>query len=180
MSQCYSLQESSVFEIDVAKPNGWIRLWILLSAIWVCVLACDGYIFLPRQASAYRHWAHDTKRRIEDHQGNLKMEALLGDARQQQRHPSAAKSLSGEPSFQPVNVDPTRESIESAQARFRQHYPKSSGFKEINQRNESRLSQIRRTQVRGLKIFLLLAIVPPIVLYLLGYGVSWVRRGFAN
>ena len=153
------------------KLNGWQRLWILGSAVWLCGVLAFTVGHFPKTTPVYQVWANKTADAINHYgtaEGALQM---LSDAIHGKRIRDNAP--------QQADVAPDEDSIIAAQAKFLKAHPDGLDFSPLNTEYRDRLAQLRQDRAHLIERAIVAAILPCLLVYLLGYGVLWVRRGFA-
>lgn len=179
------------------KLNGWQRLWIVLSLIWYCLIALVIIMGTrPQSLPIYTQWAAKTKEIID--KTPTARERLW--AQQQRKAGSNSKVVSGLApevlaalgmiySSPYAKMAATQASIHSAQDRFIAYLraspkrlplsgPATTQFQKLNVDFKSRLQNLRIERRREIVRAVEVALIPSIVLYVFGFGVAWVRRGF--
>jgi hypothetical protein len=134
------------------RLTGWWRLWILFAAIWMVAVGAVTYSAWPSEDQAAHHPAFI-------YQLDVQQRELL--AREGATSIGVAVDM---PNGYRLQFRPGVE--ESAYA------PVARAYQHVTVRAQT---EARRD---SLKQFCLVALLPPIVLALLGMGVAWVRQGF--
>lgn len=157
--------------IHVMQLNGWQRLWIFASIIWLCVLTVVMAYTWPHARPIYWAWASQTENRISQASGS----------RSATGHPlqTGSQQFLSQKSHKPA-IEPNRHSIFEAQHRYNRHHSRKVDFSKINRRHEQALARVNAEQHEYLVIGAIFAIGPIIIAYGLGMGVARVRRALRD
>lgn len=142
------------------KLGGWQRIWIVISVMWLLVVGLVGYSEIPSEEKIYKAWSYDLLKYLCDNDSNLK-----GQYAWQLR--DVYSDLSD------------KELIERLRSKYLEKYPAYKyGFENIDAKYNDKLINLARSRVIAIGIGFLIWFIPLAVLYVLGWSVGWIYRGF--
>lgn len=139
------------------KLNGWQRLWIVISILWAVSVA--GYTFTSKQSESeiYHSWAND----------------LIGYLVTQASDLKGYSITSLRSKYSDIS---DKELVEALHKKYIGKHPAYSyGFSEIDAKYEGKIKG-----ETNLLLYVIVALALPILIYLVGWSVAWVRNGFKN
>ncbi len=141
------------------KLNGWQRLWVVLSAIYLLAVGIvTTLVFMPKEELIKRAWAYDLIDVVRDHDTSLRSKTTGGILNQ----------------YSDLSYD---EII----SRVQKKHSKPNMIAEytvINKKYEDRLANLGKEKIKGVSIGFLFWLVPVILVYVLGLAAGWIYRGF--
>lgn len=151
--------------------NGWQRLWVFASIIWLCVLTVVMAYTWPHARLAYQAWASGTRGRISRADGSSTSSG----------HPlqSASQQFLSQSRHTP-DIEPNRHSILEAQQRYNRQHMKKIDFSKINRAGAHSVAVVNALQQEYLVIGAIFALGPVAITYGLGLGVARLRRGLRD
>ena len=183
--------------------NGWMRLWVLVSVLWFCVVAVIVYVSVvsesydppyvhdiynslsPKAKPYYLKFSLDEKTFLKE--GDSQEQWLLYDAvdealrpfyKQSSEHPESLLSIQGK-------LKATKGyslTIDEIEKRLNKLKEQDAMAPKAEEEFDSKVEEAYRKKAEARKKAIIHAItitvVPSVLLLLVGYGVAWVRRGF--
>jgi hypothetical protein len=146
--------------------NGWQRLWVLLSVIWLIIVGSYASIMMPRASDYATARLHDTIDAVCKHLDSENPSDLKGD---EALHLSVFKFRCSLRKYGDWHEDENE---------LRSTYKDIVDFAPVDRTYRHRMDGLRTEQLRAVGISLLAWLTPSLVVYVLGYGIGWVVNGF--
>jgi len=142
------------------KLNGWQRLWVLFSVLWLIVVMGFTVATLPKESQILDRWAYATLEKIRDSDESLKKYSMWD--------------------LEKAYADiPREELIEKAQAKYSSSEKGLKiDFERINKRYKNQLGELTTNQAKSAGLGVAVWLGTILVVYILGWSVGWVIRGF--
>jgi len=144
------------------RLNGWQRMWVVVSLLYLVAVIIFTIAFMPERANIEQAWEYETDAIAGS---NTRLELPFRDMSDEARvkvirevYPDAYQDLNDE------------ELATALRTRI--------GF--INIKHQARLAGLFGEQVKSMGLGLLAWIVPSVVLYMLGWSIGWIYRGFQS
>lgn len=157
------------------RPNGWLRLWIVLSVLWVVAASL---VQLPAVTRIYGQKAYEVA------QSEAKLHELLDIIEQARAEHDAETEKRVTEAYRRATTERKTVIFSSAQSASdvekiisTEIAPALLADKHFENPYDS---YVKREGVRALRVMLVICLVPPIALLMLGWSFSWVRRGFTR
>ncbi len=144
------------------KLSGWQRLWVVVSLLYLVTVVIFTIALMPKRANIEQAWESEidaivgSNIRFSLPFRDMNDEALVRVFREE--YPDAYQDLSDEELVSTISI---RVAL-------------------IDFRHQQRLDSLFGEQAKSMGIGLLAWIVPSVVLYLLGWSIGWVYRGFQS
>lgn len=138
------------------KLNGWQRLWIIVSVIYLLLVVLFTWISWPTAKEIESSWLYSLIEATKD----------PGDYSYQIRE-----------AYQDV---PDRELIRRINEKYAEQKDYKEELQKINQRYQKQLASLGRNRLTSLGIAFMAWIIPIGMVYLLGLAVGWIHKGFQN
>jgi hypothetical protein len=147
--------------MELKRLNGWQRIWVVVTALWVFWFAAFIAKHFPTEQKQLAFWAQSMafSAIYENPDKTLVEKGLVSVDRVRALHANLGD----------------KQYIEAAP----KLYPKVN-FSETLARYESSMAGLTKHQAETLAGWLLIMILPPLALYLAGLIVAWIRRGFKS
>jgi len=140
--------------------NGWQRISVTITVIWFCAVAITTILTEPSDDEVYYKWSRELT------------EYLIGNA-------PDLKGYTVESLRAAYANLPDQKLIDALRGKYIEKHPAYTyGFDRIDKKYMGQLSG-RRTPIYWANR-LALAVLPPLAIYLAGWSVAWIRRGFAG
>ena len=140
------------------RLNGWQRLWVVISLLWMGVVAAYTLTRGASQSEIYHSWANDLLGYLVTEASDLKSYSVTSLR-------STYSDLSD------------KELIEALHKKYIGKHPAYRyGFEQIDAKYERKIAGEDSNPL----ISVLIAVVLPVLLYVLGWTFVWVRNGFKN
>lgn len=138
------------------RLNGWQRLWIFISVAWVLVVLGFAIQSMRSEEERYSRWSNEL------------LEYVASQAPELQGRTTA--------SLRAAYVTLTDKQLVEAMhdAYLVKHPAYRFGFSSIDEK----YSQPNGLGVTQVKTLVMIGLIPPLLVYVLGLGLVWVRRGF--
>jgi hypothetical protein len=140
----------------VRRLNGWQRLWVLICVIYLIVVSLVCYVEMPKKSSIFDKWAYDMIEVVKRNDPQLKDSPTW-----------LIKSA-----YEDINDE---EIIQRIRNKFENY---KSEFQKIDKRYKKQLDALPSKKLKTLGVFFLFWIIPSILLYLFGWSIGWVYKGF--
>lgn len=139
------------------KLNGWQRLWLIISFVWIGCIVAYSIIAKQSESEIYHSWSQDLLSYLVTQANDLKGYSVT----------SLRSTYSGVSD---------KELVEALHKKYIGKHPAYRyGFSKIDAKYEKAISGRNDGKIETLSFA---AIGFPVVLYLFGWAVGWVRRGF--
>jgi len=140
------------------KLNGWQRLWVVVSLLYLIAVVIFTIALMPKRSDRQQVWVSQTINavRVVDKSVDYPYEVR-----------NAFKDLSDD------------ELVRRLQAKYSKA-PYNLEFRSIDERHEKSLQDLSKDQAKSMGLGLLAWIVPSVVLYMLGWSIGWIYRGFQS
>ena len=140
------------------KLNGWKRLWIIFSILWVLTVAFYIGNYRNTASEMYYYWANDLIEYLVSQDTELKNYSV-----------TSLRSVYS-------NIS-DKELIGLLHNKYLKKHPAYKyGFSEVDRKYENKID----SGGNSLFIQLLIAVIVPLAVYLFGWAFCWVRQGFSN
>ena len=138
------------------RLNGWQRLWALICIIYLIVMSFVCYAEMPKKSSIFDKWAYDMIEVIERDNPQFKDLSTW-------QIKSAYSDIDNE------------ELINRIRNKFENH---KSAFQQIDHKYKKELDTLPSKKFKTIGLVFLLWSIPTILLYLFGFSIAWVYKGF--
>lgn len=167
------------------RLGGWKRLWIVLSVLYLLLVAFITITDIPKKSHVKRDWASATIDIVKQYDENLKHKFTwrildeYTDMSYEELIEQIRKKYSDK--FRTENetskiIDPFKDKWE--QYRIKKHYVPDNEFEVVNERYKKRLSSLWKEQAKSIGLGLVLWGVPVTAVFVLGVAFGWIYRGF--
>lgn len=149
------------------KIGGWLRLWIVLSALWLIPMAILAYDQQPTREKIISNWSYEGISAVANRVAQIEKYAIQAhevSADIYEEHPTPSQAIEWLKKIEAKPVDDQRKL--------------SSTVAPINEKYERSLDQLSNEQARHFGVFFLFWLIPLLLLLIFGTSVRWVWRGF--
>ena len=145
------------------KLNGWQRLWIVVSIAWIVAVGASYVSSRGSEDKLHHDWSNDLIVYLIEQSSELHGQSVKSVR-------SAYSDLSD------------KQLVEALHDKYLPKHPAYSyGFAEIDKKYRALdRAEIGRTGLRGSLAWLAAALGIPVLVYLAGFAVAWVRAGFRH
>jgi len=140
--------------------NGWQRLWVLLSVTWIIIVGVFASTMIPKASDYTKARLYDTIDAVEKHleKQNPDYHYIGAWEMRTQYYPD-------------LKDDEILDELHSK-------YKDTVDFTPIEREYRKKMDNLRGEQLKAVGISLLAWLIPSLVIYISGYGVGWVVKGF--
>ena len=149
------------------KIGGWLRLWIVLSALWLIPMAILAYDQQPTREKIISNWSYEGIDAVANRVAQIENYAIQAhevSADIHEKHPTPSQAIEW---LKKIEANPVDE-----QGKL------TSTIAPINEKYERSLDQLSNEQARHFGVFFLFWLIPLLLLLIFGISVRWVWRGF--
>ena len=165
----YSLNSMLVRHRLFGQLNGWQRLWLLAAAIWLPVTVTLAVWTFPTEAESRAHWSSYSGSTLQSYTD--RMNEVTEHCKSFARSEDVSESFAKHKTCWEAN----KPSYENASLQRRDR------MVELHEEGERQISeQLPKDQALAVAKALGLWLIPSFLLYALGLGIAWVRRGFGH
>lgn len=142
----------------LSRLNGWQRLWLVLSVIYLIVVIGFTFTLMPKASQYLSSRVYDTVRTIKDNVAELSLNTSLSTFEIRE----AYSDLSDEEFIQIIH----------------KNYKDKVDFDAIEKKYRNKMSRLPSVRAKFIGLGLLFWIGPIILIYILGISVGWIVKGF--
>ena len=145
------------------RLNGWQRLWAFLTFLWfVPVIWLTLYSYFGTNSQLEVVWT------------KFALDAEYFDKNKKRVDSDKEPWLLDPPIGRDTSISKNKESLR----RILNKYRKNSDFEKLLAIYLPEIDDLQKERSSNVKLGIEFLLIPPVSLYLIGYGVAWVRRGF--
>lgn len=154
------------------RLNGWQRLWLVLMILYGLVVAVVTVAFFPKESDILNSWAWDAMRvAIDDIKRTKKYDGTMWDFRD-----AFFKNKTDEEIVHSL-TDGAR-NINLADSKTADLADYKSNILTLENKYQKQIKDLPREQLKATGMAFLVWMIPALAIYVLGYAVGWIYRGF--
>ncbi len=148
------------YKEKILNLNGWQRLWVVATAIYLIASVIVAFNIVPTEKDIYKSWSSE-----------IISWAITNDEKLKNYSPYSIRN-----SYSDMD---DKELVEKMQKKYiKENVFHKFDFEIINKRYKSEMDGLSSRQVQTVGSILFLWLASSMLVYILGWSISWMRRGF--